>query len=74
MHFTNSGDKATPHDIAIVIADFMNKNHLVTAVNESKFSDIVPRPRNSLLKNEAEIILPDWKQTLNNILNQKKIP
>lgn len=74
MHFTNSGDKATPYDVAIVIADFMNKNHLVTAVNESNFSDIVSRPKNSLLKNETEIILPDWKQTLKNILNQQKIP
>lgn len=74
VHFTNSGDKVTPHDIAIVIADFMDKNHLVTAVNESKFSDIVSRPKNSLLKNETEIILPDWKQTLKNILNQQKIP
>lgn len=70
LHMTNSGKKASWYEIALCIADFLDREGLVEAISSKKFEDIVRRPENSCLKNESETKFPDWKISLQKTLKK----
>lgn len=64
FHFSNSCEKGsvTWADFARQIFEFAGKSVNVVDCTSSEYPTKARRPSFSVLKNDSEILLPDWKQ------------
>lgn len=66
LHLTNTSSiwGVSPYDIALQLLDFMWARCKIEPISMSEYASKAKRPKNSVLENTSDIILPDWKDSL----------
>ncbi len=63
LHLTNTSTTGgiSTYTIALQMLDFMGATSNMEPISMSEYASKAKRPRNSVLENTSDIILPDWK-------------
>jgi dTDP-4-dehydrorhamnose reductase len=66
LHLTNRSDTGgiSPYDVALQLLDFMRASNMIEPISMKEYASKTKRPKNSVLENTSDIILPDWKDSL----------